>query len=123
MGWNTGWEILQAQSINIYNEVGKEQFDNIAHILIAPFQETDIDEGGKDYNWFTNDGKEMEQIIVDAMWLGFHPDNIAEGDFEGDVWDEYDHKRWAYIKAFYLIIHSRKWQQEKHTLMVGYEQK
>ena len=117
MGWNIGWTILQDQSIDIYNEVGQETFAKIAKILIAPFQGSDMDEGGKDYDFVTVDGKQMEQIFVDALWLDFDPSKIVRGDFEGDIWEEYDHKEWAYIKAFYLIISSPHWESEKHKVI------
>lgn len=118
MGWNTGWTILQDQSINIYNEVGKDVFAQIAKHLIMPFQGSDIDEGGKDYDFVTTDDKQMEQIFVEALWSDFDTEKIVPGDFEGRTdWDGYDKGEWAYIKAFYLIIRSPHWEDEKHTIL------
>ena len=117
MGWNTGWEILQNISIKVYDEIGEEGFNKIAQHIIAPFQGTDIDEGGKDYDWLTKDGKEMEQIFVDAMWENFSPDDILPGDFEGEEDNMCNDEEWAYIKAFYLILESKQWQDKKHMLL------
>lgn len=119
MGWNTGWTILQNTAIGVYDEIGPDEFTKIARVLISPFQETDIDEGGKDYDLRTKDGKSMEQIIVESMWTGFSPDKIALGDLDGDVYEGYDHADMSYIKAFYLIIESKKWADKKHTLILS----
>ena len=111
MGWNAGWTILQEQVIEIYDQIGAEQFKKIAAPLITPFLETDMDEGGKNYDYCTKDGKEMEQVIVDALCKDFDAKQFDPCPYDGKE-PEYDHEKYAYGQAFWGILTRQDWEKK-----------
>ena len=112
MGWNQGWTMLQEQVIELYNVMGAEAFAPIADIFLAPYRYSVCDEGGKSYDYVTDDGKQMEQVMVEALWPDFSPDMVPPGDFEGEEDDMYSDKEWAYIKVFYSMLNSENWRNK-----------
>lgn len=86
MGWNSGYTIFEATVIGAYN-LGKLDKDLLA-VLMSPYEGTDIDSGGS-CELTTNDGKGVEQVVIETWGLTM-PDK-PEGEYDDDPegWDEY----------------------------------
>lgn len=106
MGWNYGWTIMQEQVIGLYDLLGESFTKKVCKAIMKPFYETDFDEGGKDYNLFSKDGKSEEQIVVEAMQPDFDPDSV-----EVEEWNEATPeilKQLAYSQKFYELCRDRE---------------
>lgn len=115
MGWNQGWEILEHQVVPLYDLLGANFTGDIAKAILKPFIDTDMDEGGKDYNYFSKDGKEMEEIIVSAIYPGFDAENYKpdDPDIDDDLFDDAhfskeELNRHAYQDQFYKLLRNRQ---------------
>lgn len=64
MGWNTGWTIIEQQVVSVY-DVGALTTE-ILKLLLLPFKDTDIDEGGS-ADLRTKDGKSFTQIVIKML--------------------------------------------------------
>lgn len=84
MGWNTGFRIFEATVIGAY-DLGKLD-KALLSALMEPYRGTDIDSGGS-RNLTSKDGKEIQQIVVEAWGLEI-PQKPQEGDHD-DVWEGY----------------------------------
>lgn len=98
MGWNTGWRIMQEQVIGLYDALGEKFTPEVCKVIMKSFIGTDFDEGGKDYNLLSKDGKTEEQIVVETMKPNFDPDSYESewlDHYEGISEDEKRHQAYA----------------------------
>lgn len=86
MGWNKGYEILEATVIGVYN-LGKLD-KPLLEALIEPYQNSDIDRGGSQ-NLKANDGKRFEQILIETWGFTMPVMPVEEDDDDDTAWDEY----------------------------------
>ncbi|HEX7718940.1 MAG TPA: hypothetical protein VF389_03970 [Woeseiaceae bacterium] len=87
MGWNTGYTIFEATVVGAY-DLGKLDKQLLA-VLMEPFRNTDIDSGGS-RDLESNDGKGVEQIVIEAWGLEMPKAPPGEYDDDPDAWDDYN---------------------------------
>jgi hypothetical protein len=108
MGWNTDWDIMQRQIIGVYDILGDDMTPELCRAILKPFANTDIDEGGKDYNLRSKDDKCEEQIIVMCLFPDFDPNkpqSLDDWHIDDDLMDHAEEdKELVYISRFYGLI-------------------
>lgn len=90
MGWNTGFTIMEQTVIDVY-DTGKLDAAML-RILLAPYEDTDIDSGGcRDLK--TKDGKGIFEVLVSTLLPDVYAElktrNLVEDDFLFELYEEY----------------------------------
>jgi hypothetical protein len=85
MGWNQGFTIFENTVIGAYN-LGKLDID-LLDVLMEPYRDTDIDSGGKE-GFLTNDGKFIEQLVIEVHGGSLPPKPDDDDDMAMDKWWE-----------------------------------
>jgi hypothetical protein len=102
MGWNQGYTIFEATVIGAYN-LGRLDADLLS-VLMEPYRNTDIDEGGS-RSLKTNDGLSVEEVIVSVMkpsvWASYlylkeHDDLDAYDDAFHEAFHDITSKRFGW---------------------------
>jgi hypothetical protein len=113
MGWNTGWAIMQEQVIGLYDLLGEGFTPEVCKVLLKVFADTDMDEGGKDYNMVSKDGKPEEQIIVETLLPQFDPLTYENEWMDYDDYETEDDKKYAaYCFRFGDLMRDSKFWSE-----------
>lgn len=87
MGWNTGYTIFEATVVGVY-DLGKLD-KKMLTVLMEPYRNRDIDSGGKK-GLVSKDGKEAEQVVIEAWGLDMPTKPPGEYDDDPDAWDAYN---------------------------------
>ena len=81
MGWNQGYTILEQTIIGTYN-IGKLD-KQLLSVLLEPYRNTDIDQGGS-RKLKSDDGRTVEQIVIETWGLTFPEKPMDEDSLEFD---------------------------------------
>ena len=86
MGWNEGYKLFEYTVVGAYN-LGKLDKELLT-VLMEPYRDTDIDSGGSE-GLMSKDGKDVEQIVIEAWGLEMPQKPPGEYSTAPDVWDAY----------------------------------
>lgn len=95
MGWNQGYEIFESTVVGAY-DLGKLDKDLLT-VLMEPYRDTDIDSGGR-MDLEANDGKGVEQIVIETWGLPMPVPPAGEYDDNPDAWDAYNDEVYAQMR-------------------------
>jgi hypothetical protein len=87
MGWNSGYTIFESTVVGAY-DLGKLD-KALLSVLMEPYRDTDIDSGGRQ-DLQANDGKGVEQIVIETWGLEMPKHPAGDYDDDTDAWAEYD---------------------------------
>lgn len=94
MGWNGGYTIFESTVVGAYN-LGKLD-KALLTVLMEPYGNSDIDAGGSN-DLVAEDGKSLEEIVVEAWGLPL-PTKPAEEDDE-ETWEAYQEELYGLMRT------------------------